>query len=81
MLNYLITQLTMRRFIYTLIVSLMSFSLLGGVSNIENNPQYPPTRKKFATPVGFNYKKLKRKHKKVYLLHKLFNRKGCNGAL
>lgn len=66
----------MRKFIYSFIVSLISFSLLGGVSTVENNPQYPPTRKKFATPVGFNYKKLHKKHKRA----RFFHRGSCNGA-
>lgn len=68
-------KLTMRKFIYTLIVSIMSFSLLGGV--IENNPQFPPTRKKFATPIGFNYKKLKKKHQRVHILTRWFNKPTC----
>lgn len=70
----------MRKFIYSLIVSLMSFSLLGGVNSIENNPQYPPTRKKFSTPVGFNYKKLRKKHKHVKFWNTVLNRGTCGGA-
>ena len=71
----------MRKFIYSLIVSLISFSLLGGVGTIENNPQYPPTRKKFATPVGFNYKKLHKKHKRVKFWDRVLNRNSCRGAI
>lgn len=65
----------MKKYIYSLIVTIVSFTLVGNLFANTPNPHYPPTRKRFATPVGFHYKKLNKKHKRTYFWNKVLGRK------
>lgn len=61
------------RALSTTLVILVTF--VGNLFANTSNPHYPPTRNKFVTPKGFNYKKLNKQHKRVYFWNKILGRK------